>query len=123
MNSNIATPNTGLGFTNIGLGFRGSYIGIFIDGKMATETIDNTKMIEKTIKKGNILRGVTFPYDVHLQSAGAIAANKSAIDIDGKNKLTVRRGFNFVVLNTDFKVLKTAYFDTYDDCATGEINE
>lgn len=113
-------------FTDMGLdiaklGFRGSCAAIFIDGKAVFQQIDNEKAVIKTIKKGEILRGCLFSKNVQLESAGGTSGNLGKLILDGKDLSPSLRGFNFVVLDKQFKVLKIAYFDTYDDCATGEV--
>jgi hypothetical protein len=103
------------------LGFRGSYAAIFVDGKAVFDQIDNEKAVVKSVKKGEILRGSIFSKDIKLESAGSLTGNLGKIILDGKDVSPATRGFNLVVLDKQFKVLKTAYFDTYDDCATGEV--
>lgn len=113
------------------LGFRGSYAAIFVDGKAVFDQIENEKLVVKSVKKGEILnseksrasglRGSIFQKDIKLESAGSLSGNLGKIILDGKDLSPAARGFNFVVLDKQFNVLKTAYFDTYDDCATGEV--
>lgn len=103
------------------LGFRGSYAAIFVDGKAVFSQFDNDKFLLKSVKKGEILRGYNFPKEVTLESAGGTSGNFGKIILDGKDLSPGVRGFNFVVLDKQFNILKTAYFDTYDDCATGEV--
>ncbi len=110
-----------MGVDIVKLGFRGSFAAIIIDGKSVFSGIENGKAVFKTVKKGDILRGPVFLKNIDLQSAGGLAGNFGKILIDGKDYSLASRGFNFVVLDKQFNVLKTAYFDTYDDCAAGEV--
>jgi Family of unknown function (DUF6311)/Interleukin-like EMT inducer len=110
-----------MGIDIVQLGFRGSFAAIIIDGKSVFSGIDNKKAVLKTVKKGDILRGPLFLKDIELQSAGGEVGNFGKIIVDGKDYSPALRGFNFVVLDKQFKILQTAYFDTYDDCTTGEV--
>jgi hypothetical protein len=103
------------------LRFRGSFAAIFVDGKSIFHSFEDGKAVLKTIKKGEILRGSLFQKTIELESAGGESGNFGKIKVDGKDLSPASRGLNFVVLDKQFNVLKTAYFDTYDDCATGEV--
>ena len=113
------------------LAFRASYVGIFAEGKTIFEHTETEKPIVEAFKKGQILltkeiptksgRGLTFSSDVRLESAGSLTGNFGHIFIGEKQVSLERRGFNFVVLDKNFHVVKTAYFDTFDDCFTGEV--
>lgn len=104
-----------LGFSK--LAYRGSYIGIVQKGKTVFEAVNNEKMVEKAFKMGEILRGgnavLNIQKNVSLTSAGQTFGNVSKITVDEKDYSTNKRGINFVVLNDNFEVVRTAYFDTY----------
>ncbi len=80
-----------------------------------------TESIIQKFKKGTVLNGFTLNANIELQSAGGLAGNFGKIIMNGKDYSPAQRGFNFVVVDKDFKILKTAYFDTFDDCYSGEI--
>ena len=105
------------------IGFRGSYAAIFVDGKAVFDHFENDKAILETFKTGQILRGYAVPKEVKLESAGGEVGNFGRIILDKKDLATGVRGFNFLVLDKQFKILKIAYFDTYDGCETGEVRD
>ncbi len=80
-----------------------------------------TEAIIQKFKNNEILNGFTFKKGIELHSAGGVAGNFGKIIIEGKDLSLSQRGFNLVVLDKDFKILKTAFFDTYDDCYSGEV--
>ncbi|MBL7814115.1 MAG: hypothetical protein JNL70_03840 [Saprospiraceae bacterium] len=104
------------------LQLRGSMAAIFQNGKLIFEKItpENEAIVQK-FKKGDVLNSFTFKNDLELHSAGAISGNFGKVIIDGKDLSLSQRGFNLVILDKDFKVIKRAYFDTFDDCYIGAI--
>ena len=101
---------------------RGGLVAVIQNGKVAFEKITpETEGIVQKFKKGTVLNGFTLKTDLELHSAGALAGNFGKILINGKDYSPAQRGFNLVVVDKNFKVLKTAYFDTFDDCYSGEV--
>jgi Family of unknown function (DUF6311) len=92
------------------------------DGKIVYEQITpETEAIIQKFKKDDNLKDFMFKNDIELHSAGGKAGNFGKIIIGGKDYSLDQRGFNLVVLDKDFKVVKTAFFDTFDDCYSGEV--
>jgi hypothetical protein len=104
------------------LTLHGSMVAVFDKGKLVFEKImpEEGNIIQK-FKKGSVLSGFSFKTDLELHSAGSIAGNFGKIIINGKDYSMAQRGFNLVVVDKNFKVLKRAYFDTFDDCYSGEV--
>ncbi len=101
---------------------RGGMVAIIQNNKLVFEKMTpETEGIVQKFKKGTDINGFTFKTDLELHSAGALAGNFGKILINGKDYSPAQRGFNLVVVDTDFKILKSAYFDTFDDCYSGEV--
>ena len=101
---------------------RGGMVAIIVNNKVVFEkTTPETEAIVQKFKKTEIINGFSFKNDLELHSAGGMSGNFGKIIIDGKDYSLAQRGFNLVVVDKDFKVLKRAYFDTFDDCYSGEV--
>jgi hypothetical protein len=101
---------------------RGSLVMIAQNGKIVFEKITpETEAIVQKFKKGDNLKDFKLKNDLELHSAGGASGNFGKIIIGGKDYSMNQRGFNLVVLDKDFKVVKTAFFDTFDDCYSGEV--
>ena len=103
-------------------GFRSGFAFIIHKGKIVFDKITpETENIIQKFKKGDNLKGFVLENDLELHSASSLSGDFGKIIIDGKDYSIGQRGFNLVVLDNDFKLLKTAFFDTYDDCYSGEV--
>ena len=104
------------------LTLRSGLAGVIHKGKFVFEKItpDSVAIIQK-FKKGDNINGFVTQSSFELHSAGGTAGNFGKIIFNKIDHSMSQRGFNFVVLDSDFKVLKTAYFDTFDDCYSGEV--
>lgn len=101
---------------------RSSLVVVVQNGKIVFEKITpETEAVVQKFKKGEKLKGFEFKNDLELHSAGGKAGNFGKIIIGGKDYSLDQRGFNLVVLDKNFKVVKTAFFDTFDDCYSGEV--
>ena len=108
----------------LGTRLRGGMAAVFQNGKLVFVKITpETEGIVQKFKKGDVVNGFTFKNDLELHSAGGGAGNFGKIIINGKDYSLAQRGFNLVVVDKDFKVLKTAFFDTFDDCYSGEVKK
>lgn len=100
------------------LGFRGSYIGIAIDGKMIFEKMDSHNPIE--IKQKLLLDNISEEYkkiltqkQVYLYSSGYSEDMRSHIMIDNIDHSENKRGLNIVILNHQLDVLERVNCDTF----------
>lgn len=101
---------------------RSGLVMVIQNGKIVFEKITpETEAIVQKFKKGDTLKGFKLKNDLELHSAGGLSGNFGKIIIGGKDYSMNQRGFNLVVLDKDFKVVKTAFFDTFDDCYSGEV--
>lgn len=101
---------------------RSSLAMVVQNGKIIFEKITpETEAVVQKFKKGDKLKGFDFKNDLELHSAGGKAGNFGKIIIGSKDYSLDQRGFNLVVLDKNFKVVKTAFFDTFDDCYSGEV--
>jgi hypothetical protein len=96
------------------LGWTGSYIAIFKNGKCIFEKLDNDKALDFKWTKGHILNGFLIKKDLNLYSAGADKGNLGSAKIEGKEYSPNRRGMNFVVLDDEFNVVATDFMDTFE---------
>ena len=104
------------------LALRSGMVAVFHKGKLVFEKITpETEASIQKFKKGDVINGFTFKTGIELHSAGGLAGNFGKVIIDKKDISLSQRGFNFVVFDNDFNVLKTAYFDTFDGCYAGEV--
>lgn len=104
------------------LTLRSGLAGVIHKGKFVFEKItpDSVAIVQK-FKKGDNINGFIPKNSFELHSAGGTAGNFGKIIFNKIDHSRSQRGFNFVVVDSDFKVLKTAYFDTFDDCYSGEV--
>ena len=105
------------------LTLRSGLAGVIHKGKFVFQKItpDSVAIIQK-FNKGDNINGFVPKNSFELHSAGGTAGNFGKIIFNKIDHSMSQRGFNFVVVDSDFKVLKTAYFDTFDDCYSGEVN-
>ena len=101
---------------------RGGLTMVINSGKIVFEKVSPEKeAIVQKFKTGDNLNGFALKTDLELHSAGGLAGNFGRIIINGKDYCLNQRGFNLVVLDKDFNVVKKAFFDTFDDCYSGEV--
>ena len=105
------------------LTLRSGMVGIIHNGKFVFEkTSPDSVAIVQKFKKGDNIKGFIVKKDFELLSAGGTSGNFGKIIFNKLDHSMSQRGFNFVVVDKDFKILKIAYFDTFDDCYSGEVN-
>ncbi len=97
--------------------FRGSYIAVLHHDEFVAEKMDAKNNIAINFLKNDKIGNFVSKKNVSLFSGGADTPESvSKIVIDGKNYAPNERGFNIVVLDDDFRVLETTFFDTYLSC-------
>ena len=99
------------------LKYRGSYIGILHKNKMAYEEIGNDKFIARKFNQGHHEKHFIAKKEMYLESSGMDYGNTSKILIEGRDYSLRQRGLNVIVLNDDFEVVETTFFDTFEKCS------
>jgi hypothetical protein len=99
------------------LKYRGSYIGILHKRKMAYENIGNKNFIGRTFNQGHHEKHFIFKKEMYLESSGMDFGNTAKIHIEGRDYSLRQRGLNVVVLDDEFEVLETTFFDTFEKCS------
>jgi hypothetical protein len=97
------------------LRFRGSYVGVFKDGKLVDERIENENVANLKLELPQI------PNLISLSSGGNNLGSFSSIKF-GSDELSGKlRGFNIAVINENGEVIKTVVFDTFRSCFAYEV--
>lgn len=103
-----------------GLAYRGSYVGIFADGRFRLESMQAESPVVAQIEAGQDVGGWIPPRSIRLESAGYLVGNHASIQVDGSELLFPERGFNLVRLNAEGRVVSLGTFDTHAD-TTGYV--
>lgn len=98
------------------LAFRGSYCGIWWHDMLLAERLSPDEAVNLSVNEGESLQSVIFTKKVSISSGGAEAGNFSQIRVNDREYSPNFRGMNIAVLDDDFNVLETVYFDTYQEC-------
>jgi len=84
---------------------------------MAYENIGNDKFIGRSFNKGHHEKHFIFKKNMYIESSGMDFGNTAKIQIDGRDYSLRQRGLNVIVLDDEFNVLETTYFDTFEKCS------
>ncbi len=98
------------------LPYRGSYCAIWWHGNLLAERLSGSEAVNLSVDAGESLQNLIFSKKVSLSSGGAEAGNFSLIRVDDREYSPHARGLNIAVLDDDFNVIETVYFDTYKEC-------
>lgn len=97
------------------LSFRGSYVGVWHQGKPVKEILENNQVAELLFSTTEIMPDMVLK-KINLTSAGNAVGNHSSIRLDEQEYSPNERGFNIVVVDTTGQVIRSFSFDTYQSC-------
>jgi hypothetical protein len=93
--------------------YRGSFACVLYKGNSIFYKIGNADSVSVSFTKDSIVGDLKFRKNVKLISKGFDAGDYSSISIDGTEHSSNMRGFNIVVTDTAFNVIKSVNFDTH----------
>jgi hypothetical protein len=105
------------------LGYNTAYVGVFFGGKCLSETFDAGNV--ETVFSAQNLKALKLPESFKLEviSRTRDGEKTSIMRLGGQNFSPNRRGFNVLVLDSNFKPIEKGCFDTYEDCRMGALSK
>ena len=95
------------------IAYRGSYIGLFRNGKVLVEDMSADHAVSISLSRGQSLGALTLTADLEVLSAGFLQGNRAWVAVNGETICNGKRGLNLVVFDSDLSPIEIAQCDTY----------